>query len=96
MDNNLKFFDNFGMHLSVLDRDLATPPVTPVNGDTCIIAVDPVGDWSARTVGDVAMYSGNDLAWRFATPRPGWLCYIEDEEKLSVFKAGGWSIGIDI
>ncbi|WP_459944341.1 DUF2793 domain-containing protein [Desulfocastanea catecholica] len=96
MDANLKRIDNFGMHLSVKDRNLATPPAIPANGDTYIIAAAPTGDWSARAAGDVAMYSTVDVAWRFATPRLGWICYVEDEEKMSVFKAGGWSAGVAI
>lgn len=97
MDANLKYADNFGMHLSVKDRDLATPPGSPANGDTYIIAASPTGAWSARTAGDLAMYSTQDTAWRFKTPRLGMFCYIEDEQKVSVFKTGtGWSAGVAI
>lgn len=96
MDANLKAIDNFGMHLSVKDRDLATPPGSPANGDTYIIAAAPTGAWAARTAGDLAMWSTADNAWRFKTPRVGYLAYVEDEQKLTVFKAGGWSAGIAI
>lgn len=97
MDANLKFMDNFGSHLSVKDRDLATPPASPANGDTYIIAASPTGAWSARTAGDLAMWSTQDSAWRFKTPRLGYQAYIEDEQKLSVFKTGtGWSAGVAI
>lgn len=95
MDANLKFIDNFGMHLSVKDRDLATPPLSPSNGDMYIIAASPAGAWSTRTAGDLAMWSAIDNSWRFKTPRLGYLCYIEDEQKLSVFKTS-WSAGIAI
>jgi len=40
-----------------------------------------------------AGWSQADNAWAFAAPRVGWLCYIEDEGKLSVYKATGWSAG---
>lgn len=97
MDANLKFADNFGMHLSVKDRDLATPPGSPANGDTYIIAASPTGAWSTRTAGDLTMWSTQDNAWRFKTPRAGMFCYIEDEQKVSVFKTGtGWSAGVAI
>ena len=97
MDTNLKFADNFGMHLSVKDRDLATPPGSPANGDTYIIATSPTGAWAGRTAGDLAMYSTQDAAWRFKTPRLGMFAYIEDEQKITVFKTGtGWSAGVAI
>jgi hypothetical protein len=95
MDASLKKLDNVGCHLSVKDRDLATPPGSPANGDTYIIAASPTGAWSAQAVGTIAMYSTQDTAWRFYVPRLGYLAYIEDEQKLSVFKTA-WSAGVAI
>lgn len=95
MDANLKFIDNFGLHLSVKDRDLLTPPATPANGDTYILAAGTLTDaWAARTAGDLAMWSSADTAWRFYAPRVGVVAYVEDEEVLTVFKAAGWSTGV--
>jgi len=34
--------------------------------------------------------------WEYHTPKIGWLCYIEDEAKLSAFKSTGWSAGLAI
>lgn len=98
MDANLKFLDNWGCHLSVKDRDLVAPPGAPANGDTYILASGTLtGAWAARTAGDLAMWSTQDAAWRFKTPRLGFQAYIEDEQVLSVFKTGtGWSAGVAI
>ncbi len=86
MDANLKFADNFGMHLSVKDRDLLTPPGSPANGDTYIMPSGTLTDaWAARTVGDLAMWSTQDNAWRFKTPRLGYRAFVEDENKLVYF-----------
>jgi len=81
-----------GFHLSVKDRDLTDPPGSPAAGDTYIPAATATGDWAAHE-DDIAYFDGTD--WAFYTPRLGWLCYIEDEEKLSVFKAA-WSAGVAI
>ncbi|WP_228112009.1 DUF2793 domain-containing protein, partial [Zoogloea sp. 1C4] len=35
-------------------------------------------------------------AWEYHPPKIGWLCYVEDEAKLSAFKSTGWSAGIAI
>lgn len=92
MDNNLKKLGRFGVHLSVKDRDLATPPASPVEGDSYIVAASPTGAWLGKT-GQVALWDGS--AWVFGVPRKGWICYIEDESKLCVaLSASTWSAGV--
>lgn len=93
MDANLLKLARVGVHLSVKDRDLATPPASPVAGDTYIVATSGTGAWAAKD-GQVAVWSGS--AWVFYAPRLGWVTYIEDEEKLSAYKAAGWSAGVAI
>lgn len=92
-DANWLRLGRFGFHLSVIDRDLATPPGSPAAGATYIVAASPTGAWAGKE-GQVAVWAGS--AWVFGTPRVGWIAYIEDEEKLSAYKAGGWSAGIAI
>lgn len=93
MDNNLLSIGRFGFHLSVLDRDLTAPPVTPTAGDTYIPAATATGDWAGHET-EVTIWDG--AAWVFGVPRTGWLAYIEDEQKLSIFRAGAWSAGVAI
>jgi len=93
MDQNILRLGRFGFHLSVKDRDLATPPGSPADGDTYIVGPSPTGAWDGQA-GKVAVWSGTE--WVFGTPRVGWVAYIEDEEVLSVYKATGWSAGVAI
>ena len=93
MDANLKAIGRFAYHLSVKDRNLTAPPGSPASGDTYIVAASATGAWAGKD-GQVALWDG--AAWVFGVPRLGWLCYVEDEEKLSAYKAGGWSAGIAI
>lgn len=93
MDANLLSIGRFGFHLSIKDRDLATPPGSPVTGDSYIVAATPTGAWVGHT-NKIAIWSGS--AWIFGTPRIGWMTYIEDEEKISMYKAAGWSVGVAI
>ncbi len=93
MDANLKSIGRFAYHLSVKDRDLEAPPESPASGDTYIVAASATGAWATKE-GQVAIWDGS--AWVFGVPRAGWVAYIEDEEKLSAFKVGGWSAGVAI
>jgi hypothetical protein len=93
MDANLLSLGRFAYHLSVKDRNLATPPGSPAAGDTYIVGPSPTGAWEGKA-NQVAVWSGT--AWVFGTPRVGWVAYIEDEEVLSVYKAAGWSAGVAI
>jgi hypothetical protein len=79
--------------LSVKDRDLGTPPASPVDGDRYLIPAGAAGVWSGRA-GLIAVRIGG--AWEFYAPKFGWLCFIEDEAMLSVYKAAGWSAGVAI
>jgi hypothetical protein len=92
MDANLKRRGAM-VGLSVKDRDLATPPVSPVDGERYLIPAGATGAWSGRT-GQIAVRIGG--AWEFYAPRVGWLCFTEDEAVLSVHKAAGWSPGVAI
>lgn len=93
MDANLLKIARAGVHLSVKDRDLATPPGSPAAGDTYIVAASPTGAWAGKAK-DVAVWDGT--AWVFYTPRTGWVTFIEDENKLSAYYSSAWSAGIAI
>lgn len=95
MNANLLRLGRFAFHLSVKDRDLTTPPGSPVDGDTYIVAAAPTGAWAGKA-GQVAVWNAIGGEWVFGVPRVGWTAYLEDEQKLTVFKAGGWSAGIAI
>lgn len=93
MDANLARIGRFAFHLSVKDRDLTSPPATPTAGDCYIVASGGSGAWASQDT-KVVVWTGS--AWAVGTPRVGWLCYIEDEMKMSVYRSGAWSSGISI
>lgn len=93
MDGNLLLIGQAGFHLSIKDRDLTAPPGSPTAGDAYIVGASATGDWASQD-DDVAVYDG--VEWVFYTPRIGYIAYLEDEEKLTAFKAAGWSAGIAI
>jgi len=92
MDANLKRLGTV-VGLSVRSRSLTAPPATLVDGDRYIVAAGATGAWAGRD-GEIAVRIGG--TWEFHAPRIGWLCYVEDEDLLSAYKAAGWSPGISI
>ena len=76
------------VHLNILDRDLAAPPVSPVEGDRYLVAAGPTGAWSGQA-GKVAAYQ--DGAWIFYPPKEGWIAWIADENAALAFDGGVWT-----
>ena len=75
------------LHLSVITRALATPPVSPVDGDRYLVAASPTGLWIGHA-GQIALRM--EGAWRFLTPRTGWRIWIADQALLLVFNGTAW------
>lgn len=92
MDNNLLSLGRFAYHLSVKDRDLTTPPGSPVAGDTYIVGPAATGAWASKD-GQVTIWDG--AAWVFGIPRLGWIAYVEDETVITVYTTS-WSTGIKL
>jgi hypothetical protein len=88
MDATLKKLDA-AVHLSVTDKDLNTPPGSPANGARYIVGPSPTGAWAGHAK-DVAVFDVS--SWIFYTPKTGWICWVDDEERIYVFEDAGWSL----
>ncbi len=71
----------------VLDRDLTTPPGTPVEGDCYIPATTATGDWTAHEDKLAVWHSGE---WVFHEAKSGWFVFAVDEGKLLLFDGSIW------
>jgi hypothetical protein len=74
--------------LAVLDRDLATPPGSPVEGDRYLVASGATDAWSGKD-GKIAAWQ--DGAWSFHAAREGWRLWVADENILLVFDGASWT-----
>lgn len=74
------------LNTGVVDRDLASPPGSPAEGDAYIVAASPTGAWSGKA-GQVAYY---DQIWRFIAPREGLTLWVNDENIHVVHNGTGW------
>jgi len=79
------------VQLSVVDRDLAEPPGSPVAGNAYIIASAPSAGspWVAGSVDDIAYYYQS--SWSFLTPSEGWQGWLLDENVRVVYTSTGWA-----
>lgn len=73
--------------LAVADRDLATPPAAPAEGDRYLVPAVAAGDFAGRA-GQIAHRV--DGGWDFYAPRPGWLCWVADEGVLLAWTGAVW------
>lgn len=75
------------VQLTVLDRDLATPPAVPAEGDRYIVAANPTGAWAGQD-GRIAAFWGG--IWLFIAPREGWTARVTDEDITVTVTNGLW------
>ena len=75
------------VHLSVVARNVASPPSSPVEGARYLIGSGATGVFAGKT-GQIAAWQDN--AWRYLTPRSGWRTYVEGENILTIFDGSVW------
>lgn len=71
----------------VLDKDLATPPVSPTTGASYIVAASPTGAWVGHAT-HIAVWDGS--AWVFYAPNEGWRVHVDDENIAYWFNGSAW------
>lgn len=72
----------------VIDKDLATPPGSPVEGDRYIVASSPTGAWTGQAKKIAYYFNGG---WRFITAGEGLFVWVNDEDILYVFDGTNWT-----
>lgn len=75
------------VQMAVLDKDLATPPGSPGDGDAYIVASGASGQWAGWD-GDVALRA--DGAWLRLPAQPGWRAHVADEQALYMRIGAAW------
>ncbi len=75
------------LHLSVVQRDLQEPPVSPSQNARYIVGLNPVGDWSEHAL-EIAIY--RDEEWSFFQPKIGWISFLQSERVLIIWDGIDW------
>jgi hypothetical protein len=71
-----------------LDRDLATPPASPSDGDAYLVHAAATDDWAGQD-GKIAFCL--DGGWRFYAPFAGLVALVADESKFIAFDGASWN-----
>jgi hypothetical protein len=69
-----------------IEGEGASPPLTPAEGDTWLVAASPTGAWSGQT-GKLAGWQGGN--WLFVAPRDGMRVFDRSSGQDRRY-AGGW------
>ncbi|MBY0429452.1 MAG: DUF2793 domain-containing protein, partial [Alphaproteobacteria bacterium] len=73
--------------ISVINHTTATPPATPIDGDSYIVAASPTGAWAGSANAVATYYSG----WRIKPAKVGWIAYVQAENAFYVFDGSSWA-----
>jgi hypothetical protein len=84
-NGDLNLIDSL-MHCAIEDRDLATPPGSPVEGASYIVAGSPTGLWTGHA-GDIAIYFSG---WYFVDPFEGLTVRVKDENISLTYDGAAW------
>jgi hypothetical protein len=77
------------VQIGVLDRDLATPPAAPADGDRYVVGHGATGAWAGR---ENSVAAWQDGAWMFYEPSEGWLAWVCDEAQLCAWNGEAWIV----
>jgi hypothetical protein len=81
------------VQLSVIDKDLTSPPVSPTEGDRYIVGPSATDAWSGQD-GAVAAYQNG--AWLFYTPMDGWTAWVQDELSYVTYFNSTWGYRLGV
>lgn len=90
-----RYLEAFATRAIVKDRDLATPPGSPADGDAYLVAASPTGAWASQA-GKITIRIST--AWVFITVKEGFEIEVEDEDAAFTYRGGAWvgSAGITV
>lgn len=76
---------------NVISMTLTTPPGSPADGDTYIVAASPTGAWAGKAT-NLARWSAVLGAWEFFAPKEGWKTYCLADGGDHKFDGTAWVV----
>jgi len=75
------------VQLSVINSNLISPPASPNDGDSYIIAANATGEWLNK---DNQVSAWQDNVWIFYEPKEGWLAWNATDGQLYIYTNTSW------
>lgn len=82
-----RYYEQGASSFIVKDKDLATPPASPADGDAYIVAATATGAWVGKEK-RIAFYASG---WLFITPIKGMRAYVQDESAAYDYSGSAWA-----
>lgn len=89
VNEQVRYLESGAGHFIFKDRDLATPPGSPADGDCYLVAASGTGAWSGHD-GDIAFYL--NTAWVFINVIEGFTAWINDENVFAGYDGAAWQV----
>jgi hypothetical protein len=74
-------------HLAVTQRNVTSPPATPVEGDRLLVGAGAAGVFAGKEK-QIATFLAGD--WTFLAPRPGWRVFVAAESLFLLYTGAAW------
>lgn len=88
VNEQIRYIEAGAGHFIFKDRDLATPPGSPADGDCYLVAASGTGAWSGHD-GDIAFYL--NTAWVFIEVIEGFTAWVNDENAFIGYNGSAWA-----
>ncbi|MCO6185308.1 DUF2793 domain-containing protein [Rhizobium sp. L1K21] len=76
-----------GLIALTISNTLPSPPASPAEGETFLIAPSADGDWAGKD-GQIANFV--DSTWQYFTPKAGWTAWFKTNNQILVFDGTAW------
>lgn len=88
VNEQIRFVEQGASYFIAKDKDLATPPGSPADGDCYIVAGSPTGAWTGWA-NRLAIFVST--AWVSITPIEGTRAYLQDENAVYEYSGAAWA-----
>ena len=88
VNEQIRYIESGAGHFIFKDRDLATPPGSPADGDCYLVAASPTGAWAGQA-GKIAFRV--NTAWAFITAIEGFTAWVNDENVFIGYDGAAWN-----
>jgi len=80
--------ESYEFQPAIKDKDLSTPPVSPVKGDRYLVAGSATGLWEGKEK-NIAWF---DTEWKFDAPKEGTIIFANDEKLFYKYSNSVWGL----